>query len=108
MYEQGGMAYLLDQKTLAETPIAINLFAKNLLRVLEGGSEVRVRLNGAKPVMVHGTGGHYRCTVSEILEERECKPHPMLPEYRSFLTNACSNGEEGNDGANRERFKGFL
>lgn len=75
LYETDGIAYLLDPKTLEEITVPISLFSGHLSKVLEGGMEVKVRMNENKCVMVHNGGSHHKCTVAKVAEEREGKKY---------------------------------
>ena len=75
LYEANGNVYLLNPKTLEEISVPSKLVGGNLLKVLEGGMEVKVRTrdgDGDKPIVVHSNIQSFKCTVTDILERRDC------------------------------------
>lgn len=74
LYTVDETAYLLNPKTLEEVALPARLVTGNLAKVLEGGIEVKIRMHGDKPVLVHSPVRSLKCTVAEILERREGAP----------------------------------
>ena len=75
LYEAEGNVHLLDPKTLEEHSISTKLVANNLLSLLEGGMEVKIRMrDGETPVLVFSPQQSFKCTVAKVLERRDCKP----------------------------------
>lgn len=73
LYTANDLVYLLNVKTLEEISLPIKLVSGNLVKVLEGGSEVKVRMSNEKPIFVHSPQRNFKCTVSKILERRDGK-----------------------------------
>lgn len=71
LYCADGVGYFLNPKTLEEISLPLNIVNENLCKVLEGGIDVKVRMNGDKAIYVHSSNRLYRCTIGKILEKRE-------------------------------------
>lgn len=65
------MLYLLNPATLEEIAVSAHLVGGHLARLLEGGTEVKVRMRGDTPIFVHSAHRNYTCTVTAVLERRE-------------------------------------
>lgn len=74
LYTVDETAYFLNSKTLEEVALPARLVTGNLAKVLEGGIEVKVRMNVDKPILVHSSARSLKCTVAEVLERREGNP----------------------------------
>lgn len=75
LYEANGNIYLLNPKTLEEISIPSKLASGNLLKVLEGGMEIKVRTrdgDGDRPIVVYSSNQNFKCTVTDVLERRDC------------------------------------
>ena len=71
LYTADGLAFLLNPKTLEEISLPIQLVSGGLAKVMEGGTEVKVRMSQEKPILVHSPQRTLKCTVSEVLERRD-------------------------------------
>jgi len=70
MYELDGMLHFMDPVTFEELSIPTKIMNPNIHKVLEGGTPIRVRFYGERPVLATGPK-IAKCTVSHILESRE-------------------------------------
>lgn len=73
LYTADGLAFLLNPKTLEEISLPIQLVSGGLAKVVEGGTEVKVRMSQEKPILVHSPQRTLKCTVAEVLERRDGK-----------------------------------
>ena len=62
------MLHLLNPKTLEEVAVPNTLISPNLIKLLEGGAQVRLRATRDKPLWIFG-GKIYKCTVAEIINQ---------------------------------------
>jgi translation elongation factor P/translation initiation factor 5A len=70
MYQNGDEFVLMDTKTLEEYSVPVKYVDPNLARLIEGGTQVKLRLNEGKPVMV-SAGQSVKCTVANVIDNRE-------------------------------------
>lgn len=70
MYQNGDELVLMDTKTLEEYSVPMRYVDPNLAKLIEGGTQVKLRLNEGKPVMV-SAGQSVKCTVANVLDSRE-------------------------------------
>lgn len=69
LYEAEGLLYFLNPKTMDEISVSKRLITPNLAQLLESGAEVRLRMNGETPVMVHTPSRHIKCTVANVIDK---------------------------------------
>lgn len=69
LYETDGLVYLLNPKTLEEISVPTRLIQGNLAKLLEGGTAVKVRMNGDQPVLVHPSVRNIKCTVANVIDK---------------------------------------
>lgn len=70
MYGNEDEYVLMNSKTLEEYAVPSKLMDPSLAKLLEGGSQVKVRLSKDRPVMVTA-GATLKCTVAEVMDSRE-------------------------------------
>lgn len=78
LYEADGLVYLLNSKTLEEISVPTRLIQSNLAKLLEGGTAVKVRMNGDRPVLVHPSVRNVKCTVAKVIDKTiSIAPSPL-------------------------------
>lgn len=71
MYENGGELVLMDNKTFEEHTVSSKLVDGNLARLLESGTQVKLRMTtDGRPIMISSMPT-IKCTVAEVQEGRE-------------------------------------
>lgn len=70
LYQNGDEFVLMDSKTFEEYSVSSKLIDPNLVKLMEAGTQVKLRLSEGRPIMVTG-GQTLKCTVSEIQDSRE-------------------------------------
>jgi translation elongation factor P/translation initiation factor 5A len=71
LYSEGGVGYYLNPKTLEEITVPLKLLNGNLGKILEGGAEVKIRMDIEKPIFIHSSNRLHRCTVAEVVERKD-------------------------------------
>ena len=82
MYGSDDEYVLMNSKTLEEYSVPSKLMDANLAKLLEGGSQVKVRLSKDKPVMVTA-GATLKCTVAEVMDSRESDKKKYCRHYQA-------------------------
>lgn len=71
MYENGDELVLMDNKTFEEHSVPSKLVDGNLSKLLESGTQVRLRMTAeGRPIMISSMPT-IKCTVAEVQEGRE-------------------------------------
>ncbi len=70
LYQNGDEFVLMNNKTLEEYSVPSRIVDANLAKLMEGGTQVKLRISKGQPVMI-SAGPTIKCTVSEVLEIRE-------------------------------------
>lgn len=87
LYAIDGNVFFLNPKTFEEVSLSVKLMNGNLPILLEGGLEVKIRLNGEHPVYVYSPVKALKCTVSKVLEKIVSMMMIIIDSEQTMITN---------------------